>query len=271
MELTFSSLEQSILTKVMERPRELPRLLDIYLNEGISRAGFYKALSRLKKDEVVLVKDRVVSVNRAWLAEGYQFFERYMGKVNLPSYFGEQVARLGKDEHLSYSFRSIAELDIFLVNLIYDLLRLGAGKDIFIQERHEFFFALDETRTNHIVREFDRIGSTLYLLAESGSAIDRSVIGKLPRSTHSYATGTERRDTFGKIFHAIGDVIIELRLDKGFARQLDTLYTREAMDGRFLKVLQTLVSKRQSHTVRIYRDRERARLMQSRFKKFFVM
>lgn len=271
MQMTFSNLESAILTQVIERPRELPDFLDKCLKKGISRAGFYKALSRLKRDEVVLVKDRVISVNRAWLAKGYQFFEHHMGTANLPSYFGEQVAKLGKGEHLSYSFRSIEELDIFLINLIYDLLRLGIGKDVLIQERHEFFFALDETRTNHIVREFDRIGSKLYLLAESNSEIDRAVIKRLPKSAHVHATGSERRDTFGKIFHAVGDVLIELRLDKGFAQELDKLYAHETTNDRFLKSLAALVAKRRRHVLRIYRDKERARAMQSRFKKYFVM
>ena len=271
MEMTFSNLEQSILRRVMEKPQTVSSLLSLYTaKKGVSRAGFYKALSRLKRNEVVLVKDQAVTVNRIWLARGYQFFERYMGKAR-PSYFGDQVARLGEDESLAYSFRSLAELDIFLLNLMYDLISLGTGEDVLIEERHEFFFALEDERTKRIVEEIARIGGRLYLLAESDSALDRAIAKQLPKQVHHFVTGTERRDTQGKIVHTVGDITIELRLDRQFAKDIGTLYAREQDLNSAKSSLKRLLGKKQRHTVRIYKDPARARAMRSRFKKFFVL
>lgn len=246
-------------------------LLDFYVSkEGLSRAGFYKALARLKRAEVVLVKNRLVTIDRVWLAKGYQFFEQYMGRSHT-SYFGEQVARLGKDESLSYSFRSLAELDTFLLNLMYDLVSLGVGKDVLIQERHEFFFAIENSRTTRIMMEIERLDGRLCLLVESDSDTDRRISKKLPNSVSAYITGAERRECADKMLHAIGDVLIELRIDKAFSKSLSTLYGKELTLERFERELRELVIKRQKHTVRIYRDKGRVRAMRSRFKKFFVL
>src|SRR3989338_7422974 len=122
MQMTFSPLENNVLMQVAQQSRSISDLYTKYVDEQkVSRAGFYKALASLKKKEVLFVKDKIVSVNKIWLAASQRFFQNLIEQKTKPSYLAARIAKLGSSDRISYNFKDIAEIDIFILNLLHDL------------------------------------------------------------------------------------------------------------------------------------------------------
>lgn len=271
MRMTFSPLENSVLMEVAAKPCLVTELYEKYVEKKrCSRAGFYKTLSSLKAKEVVTDKDGLLAVNKIWLAEANDFFARLVTQKSTPSYLAEEVKRLDEGDRLSYDFHDIAEVDIFILNLLYDLILLRPDEKILILEPHEFFVLLNDNRTERIMNELDKGEAKVHLLIESDSAIDKAVVrGYLPRPAEGYVSGKKSNDS-SRLTHVVGDVCIELRLNKSLASSIDRLYsTADEVNETLVDGLRELMTKRRKHQIVIYRNKNKANKMRGRFKKYF--
>lgn len=271
MKMTFSPLENCLLVDVVHKPLPLTSLYAKYVGGSrCSRAGFYKALSSLQKKEVVIEKNRVLSVNKIWLSDSYDFFSKLVQQKTVPSYLANQVAELKEGDRLSYTFHSIAEIDIFLLNLIYDLLLLKVDKHALILEPHEFFVLLNGARTRQILKEVSALGCSINLLIESDSPVDKEITkDSLPKGAVGYVSG-KKSTADPKVTHVVGDVCIELKLNKSLASSIDRLFASEArISQQFVNHLRDLVGKKQKNQIIIYRNSKKAQKIRSHFKKYF--
>lgn len=271
MKMTFSVLEDRLLHEVLSKSQVTSDLLNTYVDKrGVSRAGFYKALASLKRKEVLLVKKGLITVNKIWLANSYDFFRNLVTVKQQPGYLAQQIIKLEPDEELTYAFRSLSDIDIFLINLIYDLLLLSKEKVVLIEEAHEFFLLLNTKRTSSFLNEMQDFGSALYLLSHSSSAIDKELLkNQLALPAQGYATGSDR--PLPNIVHVVGDIIIELVPDKAFLTAIGKEYAKSTTIAEGLRDTVTdLTEQKQRHRIRVYRDPALAKSMRTRFRKYFV-
>lgn len=268
--MTFSALENRILHDVLQKPQTTSHLLDTYVGKrGVSRAGLYKALASLKRKEVLLVKTGFVTVNKIWLANSYQFFKRVARLKQEPSYLAQRVYKLEAHEELSYRFSSLADIDLFLVNLIYDLLLLSPHGSVLIEESHEFFLLLNSTRTARFMNEIEDTKHALYLLVHSSSPTDKELIRDLlPAPAQGYVTGTDR--VLSSVMHAVGDIVIELIPNKSFVATVRKEYEKTQEMDQLRQKIQLAAERAQSHRIRVYRDSMLTSAMRARFGKHFV-
>ena|SRR3989344_3297242 len=272
MKMTFSPLENSLLMEMANRPHAIVNLYERYVTgRRCSRAGFYKAVSSLKKKEVITEKSRVISINKIWVAESYVFFKSLVKQKATPSYLAKEVAQLKEGDNLTYTFRSIADIDIFILNILYDLLLLKVGSSILILEPHEFFVLFNNVRTAHILREIESIRGSVFLLIESTRALDKEVVkfhlGK-PAKGH---VSNKTTKSMSRVSHVIGHICIELHLDKSFANAIDQVFLKHTeVSEELVEHLKHLAHKRQKHKIVIYKSAEKAQKTKSKFRKYFL-
>jgi len=269
--MTFSPLENEMLLSVAQKPQSVTDLYKKYVTgKRCSRAGFYKALEGLRNKEVVVEKEKVLSMNKIWLADSFYFFKKLVRQKTQPSYFAEQIIQIKSGDRLVYTFKSIAEIDIFLLNLIYDLLLLKVDKQVFIVEPHEFFVLLNSKRTSQILQEIRQIGCSLFLLIESTSGVDKAIVkNQLATPAKGYVSEKKISDV-AKITHVLGDICIELRLDKSFAKGIDYLFSKQELGPEDLaNDLKQIIGNKQKHQIVIYKDKNKVRKIKVRFKKYF--
>lgn len=275
MEMTFSPLENDILLQVVKQPREVSFLYNIFVSQRkLSRAGFYKALASLKRKEVVFLRKKIVSINKIWLAKSHQFFGSLIQQKTSPSYLVTQISKLGKTEKIIYTFNNINDIDIFILNLLYDLILLKVGKHILISEQHEFFVLLNRERTEHILYELKNMNIPVCLLIFGQSVNDKEVSRKyLTDPARGYVPDTKRGSTDQhKIIHVVGDIMIELRLDKQFTVDLNKLFTTQSqIDEDFISRLKYLLNKKRRYRIIISKDIEKTKKLRNRFNKFFII
>lgn len=272
MRMTFSSLEDHLIHEVIRGPLPLAQLRTVATTRySVSRAGFYKALAALKQQEVLIEHGHMISVNTLWLSEAYRFFEGLVEYKRTAGYLAQEVMQLTSGEELSYTFRSIGDIDLFLINIVYDLLLLGLSTEVLIEESHEFFLLLNRGRTDSLLREMRRHGYGLYLLIASTSPIDR-ILAKKFVSEPAQAFLTNKSRLNRKILHVIGDVIIELQLHRDFAHALDSLYTSyDTINHSLNAEVHALAAKSFKHRIRIFKHASLAARVRTRCKKYFVL
>ncbi|MDO8624359.1 MAG: hypothetical protein Q7R54_03315 [bacterium] len=271
MKMTFSLLENNLLVDAASKPLSVRTLYKKYVaGKRCSRAGFYKALYSLKKKEVVLEENGTLSVNKIWLAESYAFFKKVTEQKTEPSYLAKQVTQLLEGEKLTYTFRSIADIDIFILNILYDLLLLKTDSKVFICEPHEFFVLFNNVRTAHILREINNIKGSVFLLIESTSELDKEIVKThLVKPAEGYVSSRAPKNV-SLIRHTIGDICIDLHLDRLLANEIDSLFSKQTkIYERTMGDLEDLAHKRQKHKIVIYKSAEKARKTKSKFGKYF--
>lgn len=277
MKMTLSSLENDILLGVIKKPKKLADLLDKYvLKRKCSKSGFYKCIGSLGKKEIIVVKNKFVSVNKIWLIKSQNFFDELILQKTKPSYLAEQVFRIKEEDKITYVFRSISEIDIFILNLIYDLLLLQASSDVLILEQHEFFVLLNKERTASILEEIKNLKSSILLLVKSGlhNDLDREIIRKFiedPARGH-VLNSIKKDNSFNKVFHVVGEVIIELHLNKKFSNDLHSLFLRyPKITETFFDKLKELVIQKGKHKIVIYKNKNRSMKVRRQFRKYFII
>ncbi len=272
MQMTFSPLENEILLEVVNQPRGISYLYAKYVNEGkISRAGFYKVIASLKRKEVVLVKGKFVSVNKIWLATSQRFFQNLVNQKSKPSYLAERVAMLEEKDGITYEFKNMAEIDIFILNLLHDLALLRTGKVILISEQYEFFILLNQKRTQQILGELKTMNVPVYLLVAGQNEINREIARKYLRdAAQGHVPDKPKQADPFKVIHIIGDIIVELQLDKKFVNEIRKLYERyEKISERFIDELRNIVDRNFRHRILIYKSKARADKLHGHFRKYF--
>lgn len=273
--MTFSQLENDILLQVVKQPRNVSFLYNIFIfQKKLSKAGFYKALTTLKRKEIVFLKNKIVSVNKIWLTKSYEFFENLIQQKTEPSYLARQISKLTKNEKIIYTFNSITNIDIFILNLLYDLVLLKIDKYILISELHEFFVLFNHERTEQILNEFKKMNIFVYLLIFGQTANDKEVVKKhLIEPAQGYAPNTKRGSTDpNKIIHVVGDVIIELSLDKQLVLELNKLFTsQKQINEDFMTGLNSLQNTKRKFKITIYKNQEKTHILKNKFSKFFLL
>ncbi|MCI0597493.1 hypothetical protein L0Y34_00230 [Candidatus Parcubacteria bacterium] len=274
MRLTLSALENAAMLALMRRPHSLPELHDhLSARHHISRAGFYKVVKGLKKKEIVVQEKNTLSISKIWLAEAQDFFRSLTAQKETPSYLAERIAHLESGERLVYTFRSLKEIDIFLLHLLIDVSERVHEKQILIHEPHEFFILLNEARTYRLLEDMRRRKQSLVLLVESRDAIDSEILKQYLRApADGYrASNTPSGNVARHITHVVGDVFIELALSKRFLEQLSALYaTNKLVSEKFIEQVRKLAEGKEKHTIRIYKAGRKSGLLRKRFKKYFV-
>ncbi len=154
--------------------------------------------------------------------------------------------------------------------MVYDLLLLKIDTKVLILEVHEFFVLLNDLRTKRIMNELDSIGGKVHLLIAGGTSIDKEVVRKLlPKPAEGYVVDISDTSA-ANILHVVGDVCIELKLNKQLAASLDHLFkTHEQITNDFKRDIEGLLSKKLKHEIVISRNSNTASRLRGRFKKYF--
>lgn len=274
VDLTFSALENAALGKLMTGPCARAELHD-YLSakKHVSRAGFYKVLASLKKREVVVEANGTLSISKLWLADAQSFFRELSRQKAVPSYLAREVAALGPEDRITYDFSSMAEIDIFLLNLMLDLSALLSEHRVLIREPHEFFVVADPARTGKILKEFKKAGRSILLLIESDSGADSDIVKSyLAEPAQGYRIPRRASADARKITSIVGDVIVELRMAKRFTAELEGIFKKEdSLSPRLRDAIRELAARKDRHVVSIYRDASKASALGKVFKKYFVL
>ncbi len=107
-----SFIRNTIISKLSSGPRKVSDIVfEVSLEKRTTVQGVYKALRILRKEEVITIHRRTVSLSIIWIMEQIETLEKTAKAYELNTYLQELQA--GNRRHLQFTFTTLRELDIF--------------------------------------------------------------------------------------------------------------------------------------------------------------
>ncbi|HEX7651558.1 MAG TPA: hypothetical protein VF439_02465 [Candidatus Paceibacterota bacterium] len=234
---------------------------------GLTKQGFYAALRKLKKAEIVIVYKKTAALNTTWIERMQEFIG-----VMRHAYIGSdqaQIADLADRESVSYVFLNTRHLDVFwghAQNMIIHAAPAGAA--VFAYDPHYWFYIARKETEQQLVRQIEAAGRQFLMTVGGHSLLDRSIRGDFKTDSRQYHIAAAFSSNTYYVT-VIGDYLIEVYLDKAIAQSIDEIYETNPEDTQIQ--LEALLSERSRSRLRISRNHARAEQIRTRLSKPFYI
>ncbi len=263
MQKAHEQMRERIIETLAEGPREKVALRDEVVGTKLTVQGFYKALARLRAEEVVTVHKGSVSLAVVWIQHQMRRLEEMASVYGIPayrSYFGS----LKNGKRLSFTFKNLRELDLFWTQAALIAIE-GAPKDTPVISflPHDWF---DVVRPSSSEIWFKMLGKRnphvnviTYATREEKKLSEHPGVTKIENMFGENPLQQKESD----YVNMIGDLIFEVKLDESVLSGI-----RNAMRGEPVDI-NKLTAKTGVFKLSIKRDPAKALALKKKIQKYF--
>jgi hypothetical protein len=237
---------------------------------GLTKQGFYKTLRILIQEEVVVVRNKIVSLSHVWILKMSQFFENAKRSYSIET-AGEDFLLLGDGEKVSYTFKSPEQTDMFWGHAFSVLVDTMKEDNVFLFNPHEWFlFARYDTERVLFDGVLKR-NKKLFVLSGNNTPLDVFSKKDFDGDKSQYFTldtnPFEKQNYYVNVF---GDFLIEAWLDENVSQNIDAWYKKHtAATDEAIEELKQIVVQKGRNKFSISRNARKAEKIKSLFKKYF--
>lgn len=235
----------------------------------MTKQGVYQALRKLKAEEKIVLHGRSASLNIQWLRKMGDFFSIaqhfYSPAHGNPDY----VLNLREKEKVTFTFKTLVDLDIFTSHAIYMLAAIiDAHEPIYAFNPHEIFSYGRSESEAMLLEVMEEIHKQVLLLATHSSPLDSELKKRFSGTNVQYHIEHDVPFDTGKYyFNVYGGYLLEIHLDMRVSAELEMFFEST---GSFTKEAQEKLSyifaTKGRHKVVISRNKTKS----DRYKKFFA-
>lgn len=267
-----------VLGILSEKPRlTVKDLYEYYLNRSKKRMtlqGFYKLISQLIKQQVLIKEGKLVSINASWIYGLIKFTEK-VSKL----YFGKEAYAfnilLREGEKKSFTFETVKEMDnfwhhaLFLVVQYYENEK-NKDKDGYVYTEHGWFQIVRSEMEVSLAKLYSEHGMKLYQVVGSDSFLD-SLVEKTIKEENYFVAQKEIK-SFGKNYYGmvIGDFLFETKLPIYIYELMEDIYGKTTSLAQFKAedILQIIEEPARTN-IKISRDKKGAMEFRKKIKAAF--
>jgi hypothetical protein len=270
------SLEEHILTSLQLGTMPIVRLIEIIKTKRpkTTKQGVYLIIRKLKRQEIVVVHKKNISLSGVWISAMEEFFrkaEYATRNINSPN---NTFLNLNLGEKIQYYFKNPVLTDAFWSHVFITLVETSSPQlPVLIYNPHEWFLL---ARTENEAGLFGKIaarGQKLALLCGNNTTLDKFVRKHFDRNMTFYET--LEKPLFDKnnyYVNVIGDFVIEVWLDKKVCKEIDDYYTKTQNLGEIERQkLEHILSQKGKNKFVVSRNKRKAEAFRSKFKKYFFL
>ncbi|MES2225513.1 MAG: hypothetical protein V4480_01755 [Patescibacteria group bacterium] len=263
------SIEEMVISLLRQGPLSNAELLaSVRIQRGVlTKQGFYAALRKLKKEEIVVVYKKITALNASWIERMQRLVETMRD-----SYVGSDQARitdLADRESVSYVFLNIRHLDVFwghAQNLLISAAPKGAA--LLAYDPHYWFYIARKETEQELLKQVVSSGRQFLMTVGGNTKLDRSIKADFKTDMQQYHINRAfERNTY--YVTVIGDFILEVYLDASVARTVEDIYALGSVDAETKLV--DLLTRRSRNRLRISRNYARAEQIRTRLSKHFYI
>lgn len=266
------SIEDTIIENLSKGPLYTVDLL-FKINtptQRVTKQGFYKILKSLLKNEVVVVRKKIVSLSHVWIL-GMDNFVQYAKKSYSIETQGEDFLLLKDGEKVSYTFKSPEQTDMFWGHAFSVLVETTQEKNICLFNPHEWFLVARNESELVLFKDLIQRNKNLFVLNGNKKLIDIYVKKYFNGLSSQYFTiensPFEKSNYYVNIF---GDFIIEAWLDEKVSQKIDDWYTKHGVVSEdAVGELKRIVSEKGRNKFSISKNHRKAEKIRNIFKKYF--
>lgn len=269
--LLNSGIKGQIISIASDGPIKTTKLLEKI--PGITKQAFYGALRSLKKEEVVVVHNKIVSVNIIWLSNMSDFFAKSMY-----SYTGEYAQYdflgLNEGEKIKYYFASPVTTDAFWSHCFYALVEKSkSNQPLYIYNPHEWFFLVRRDNERKFIDQAIRKQKQLFITVLGGTYLDAFIDTEFTGQEYVQYDRSLKTLPFENNYYVnvIDDFVIEVWMEKDISNAIEDFYnsTKNFGDAEF-EELSEIVSRQSKTRFVVSRNKKRAEKIKRLLRKNFV-
>jgi len=267
------SLDGTILSLVSNGSRSTHEIFEeLSKTNKVTKQGFYKALRKLKKDGVVVIHNKNVSLNIVWL----KYVSDYVAIVQ-HYYLGNESSgsfvNLKDGERIRYNFKNAIDTDNFWNHALFQILEITSAKSNFVAYGpHVWFFLVRVEDEKALMRNV--IGRRRKYLVTAGANTlgDKEAVKYFDNNKGQYKMLSRPLFEDNRYYlNIVGDYLIEVWLDKNSAKLIDDWYRRESVDNNNVNDLRKIIEQRGRIKMVISRNSRKAEKLSKKLLKDFVV
>ncbi|MBP7831545.1 MAG: hypothetical protein KA028_00815 [Candidatus Pacebacteria bacterium] len=241
---------------------------------GTTKQALYQTLHKLKKEEVVVMRSKQVSLSHIWIKKMAEYFaiaERSYGTHEQP---GEDFLLLKDGDKISYTFKDPTQTDMFLGHA-FGVLAEVTSKDepIYLYNPHEWFFLARHETERYLFDKLIANKKQLYLIAGNRDPLDVYVAKEFNNDlSQYYASSTPLFEKGNYYFNIYGDYIMEFWIDEATSEEIDLFYKNTTVfDEAAEKKIKGIIERSGRNKVSISKNARKAEKLKKIFAKYFLI
>jgi len=269
------NIEKAIIGVLEAGPTEKADLIkETSHKTGVTAQGVYKSLRKLKKEEVVTIHNKIISLSLIWIEGQISRYSKIAQTYQTPgreNYF----LQLKPGEHITLKFRTLRELDLFWAH-VFILLEAQIPKKIpmYAVAPHDWFSYARPDSDKVWTERLEKSARPQGVVITHPAPLDKKVV--IERKSKSklleFVLGENPfKQDERKYINIIGQWVFEVQIDNTTNRKLVDYINKDLgkSAGRE-EALKKLLDFPGINTIKISHSPRRAELLIRRIKKFFT-
>jgi hypothetical protein len=267
------SLEDIIIDCLKQGEKESPSLLyEVQtIRTHITKQGFYAALRKLRKEEVVTVRKKMVSLNTSWIRD----LQLVVDNMN-SAYLGENASfgllSLNDKESASFVFSTTVALDVFWghsQNIFF--YNTSVETPIYCYDPHYWIYVARKETEQKLLEDIAKNNRQFLIVVGGDTPLDHLTKKDFTNEFIQYHVQKlyEKNNYY---FTVIGDYITEVFMNEQTTKKIEELYMKyNTISSELLTELHKLLVDRRKHRIKISRNASKAEEMKKKLRKYFYI
>lgn len=238
---------------------------------GTTKQGFYRALRKLIKEEVVIVYKKHISLNSNWVQEMRDLFIRSTDQYSNPdSPIG--FLSLSDGESASYTFNTIKNMDTFWGHTWNVLIKqITPDEPVFVYDPHYWFYIARKDLEKKYHKEISSQHRYFFMTVSAKTHLGTLIKNDFKPPYLQYNVKRVFNDE-SYYMTVLGDYIVETHLDKKIVDIISHIFnTNTAITTEVVRILQDLIETPISCKLKITRSLTKAEKLKKKLIKDFCI
>lgn len=267
------NIEEKVIKLLSKGEKLTTTLLDETnkIGKKISKQGFYKALRKLKKEEVLLVYSKIASLDVVWIRNQSKVINDAMENYSLNPET-QSVFDIENGESATYTFSKIKNLDTFWGHIQSALIKITPKNEpIFSYDPHYWFYIAREQREKVLLEEMVEQKRQFLMTVGGKTEIDKSIKKHFNNDYLQY-NHNKLFDKSNFYMTLVGEYIIEVNLDKFLSEKVDEIFIKNfSTNDSIKKEFEEILESKGKNKIKISRNINKSAKLKSKFKKDFYI
>lgn len=239
-----------------------------------TKQGFYQALRKLKREEVVVVYAKRATLSHIWINKMADYFRTAESMYASTSSPSDDFLKLADGDKISYTFKNPDLTDQFWGHA-FGILNNATSEyePLYMYDPHEWFFLARHASERVLFDEVLDRGKDIYMIVGGKTPLDKYTSKEFDNKKSFYYMTEEKLFPKSNYYvNIFGDFLIEAWLDQKTEQAINEFYkTTHEWNPEAEVTLKEIIKTRGTNKLVISRNARKAEKIKRIFKKYFVI
>lgn len=231
--------------------------------------AWYKALSRLSDESIVVKQGKRYSLNTSWIVDVLQFSES-MRRHYLEDDQESIVLPDEERESKIFKFKDLLSMNTFWAHVLVKIASQTKDKTLYIYNPHFWFYLAHGDVEEQYSRSMEEMGVEIYLIVGSNSFLDKWNAKFFEDNVRHWLSPEPIYPERHKYYNALGEYFIEVTLSEETASKIEKIFTqaKSLSDVSQLELID-LFQKKSPCKMKITKKHSKAPAFKKKIKSYF--